>query len=46
MIAAVIIVALIIALILPKKKKTEKISIMATLKQVKEITHDTKIYTF
>lgn len=45
LIAAATIVVVIIAIFLSKKKRGQ-VSIMATLTQVKEITHDTKIYTF
>ena len=45
MIAIATIIAVIIVIALSKKKRG-KINIMTTLKQIKEITHDTKIFTF
>jgi hypothetical protein len=39
------IIALIVAIILSKKKRGQS-SFMATLTHIKEITHDTKIFTF
>ena len=44
-VAIITAIALIIAITLSKKKRGQS-SIMATLKQIKEITHDTKIFTF
>jgi hypothetical protein len=45
LVAIAIVIAVVLAIVLSKKKRVQS-SFMATLSSIKEITHDTKIYTF